>query len=53
MGEGPSDLFFLPGIVSNVELAWEEPHWADFYELALSVGATLAWIVGYVVAAGS
>ena len=32
VGEGPVDLVFLPGIVSNVELAWEEPHWADFYE---------------------
>jgi class 3 adenylate cyclase/pimeloyl-ACP methyl ester carboxylesterase len=32
VGEGPIDLVFLPGIVSNVELAWEEPHWADFYE---------------------
>jgi class 3 adenylate cyclase/pimeloyl-ACP methyl ester carboxylesterase len=32
VGEGPIDLVFLPGIVSNVELAWEEPHWARFYE---------------------
>jgi len=26
------DLVFLPGVVSNVELAWDEPHWARFYE---------------------
>ena len=42
VGEGPSDLVFLPGIVSNVALAWEEPHWADFYELAL-VGGSVPW----------
>jgi class 3 adenylate cyclase len=32
VGDGPLDLVFLPGVVSNVELAWEEPHWARFYE---------------------
>ena len=37
VGEGPIDLVFLPGIVSNVELAWEEPHWAHFYEQLASI----------------
>jgi pimeloyl-ACP methyl ester carboxylesterase/class 3 adenylate cyclase len=32
LGNGPIDLVFLPGVVSNVELAWDEPHWARFYE---------------------
>ena len=30
LGEGPIDLLFVPGWVSNVELAWEEPHQASF-----------------------
>src|ERR1044072_8088900 len=25
LGEGPFDLLWVPGFVSNVELAWEEP----------------------------
>lgn len=32
IGDGPIDLVFLPGVVSNLELAWDEPHWARFYE---------------------
>ena len=32
VGDGPYDLVFAPGIISNVELAWEEPHWARFLE---------------------
>ncbi len=31
MGGGPIDLVFVPGFVSDVELAWEEPSVADFY----------------------
>lgn len=30
VGEGPLDLLFVPGFVSNVELAWEEPLLARF-----------------------
>jgi len=30
VGDGPVDLVFVPGIMTNVELAWEEEHWADF-----------------------
>ncbi len=32
VGEGPRDLVFVPGFVSNVEVAWEEPHFARFLE---------------------
>lgn len=30
VGEGPLDLVFVPGFVSNVELFWEMPEWANF-----------------------
>ncbi len=30
VGEGPIDVLFVPGLVSNVELAWEEPLQASF-----------------------
>jgi pimeloyl-ACP methyl ester carboxylesterase len=30
VGEGPIDVMFVPGLVSNVELAWEEPLQASF-----------------------
>jgi pimeloyl-ACP methyl ester carboxylesterase len=30
IGEGPFDLLHIPGFVSNIELAWEEPHFAYF-----------------------
>ena len=29
VGDGPVDLLFIPGFVSNVELLWELPHWVD------------------------
>jgi pimeloyl-ACP methyl ester carboxylesterase len=32
IGSGPRDLVLVPGFVSNVELAWEEPHFARFLE---------------------
>ncbi len=32
IGEGPFDLVFVPGFVSNVEYAWEEPSLVAFYE---------------------
>ena len=35
LGEGPIDLVLIPGFISNVELAWEEPGLAAWYrELA-------------------
>ena len=32
VGDGPDDLVFVPGLITHVELAWEEPHWAGFLE---------------------
>jgi len=29
VGEGPLDILFIPGFVSNVELMWELPSWAE------------------------
>jgi pimeloyl-ACP methyl ester carboxylesterase len=29
LGDGPLDVLFIPGFVSNVELVWELPVWAD------------------------
>jgi len=31
VGDGPLDLVFVPGFVSNVDFWWEEPEWADFF----------------------
>jgi pimeloyl-ACP methyl ester carboxylesterase len=31
VGEGPLDLLFIPGFVSNVELMWDIPKWADLF----------------------
>ena len=31
VGEGPFDLVFVPGFVSNVEYEWNDPHWAAFH----------------------
>jgi len=30
LGDGPFDLVFVPGVVSNVEYEWNDPLWADF-----------------------
>lgn len=32
VGDGPIDILFVPGLVSNVELAWEEPLQASFLQ---------------------
>jgi class 3 adenylate cyclase len=32
VGEGPLDLVFVPGSLSHVELAWQVPAWASFYQ---------------------
>ena len=32
VGEGPLDLVYVPGWISNVELTWEEPSVARFFE---------------------
>jgi pimeloyl-ACP methyl ester carboxylesterase len=31
LGTGPLDLVFVPGFVSNLDLHWEMPEWADFF----------------------
>ncbi len=31
VGEGPLDLVFVPGFVSNIDLFWETPEWAQFF----------------------
>jgi class 3 adenylate cyclase len=31
VGNGPFDLVFVPGFVSNIELFWEMPEWAHFF----------------------
>jgi class 3 adenylate cyclase len=36
MGGGPVDLVLVPGFVSNVEYAWEEPSLVSFYEQVTS-----------------
>ena len=32
VGDGPFDLVYVPGFVSNIELMWEEPDYAGFLE---------------------
>jgi class 3 adenylate cyclase/DNA-binding winged helix-turn-helix (wHTH) protein len=32
LGDGPADLLFVPGFVSNIELQWEFPPMASFFE---------------------
>ncbi len=31
VGRGPFDLVFVPGFVSNIELFWEKPEWANYF----------------------
>jgi pimeloyl-ACP methyl ester carboxylesterase len=31
VGSGPIDLVFVPGFVSNLELFWDMPEWAQFF----------------------
>jgi pimeloyl-ACP methyl ester carboxylesterase len=32
VGDGPTDLVFVPDYMSNLVYAWESPHWRSFYE---------------------
>jgi len=32
VGDGPVDLLFIHGFLSNLELAWEDPEYTDFFE---------------------
>ena len=38
VGEGPLDILFIPGFVSNVELLWEMPFWADVFGRLATLG---------------
>ena len=38
VGDGPLDLLFIPGFVSNVEMLWEMPRWVDLFEGLSSLG---------------
>ena len=31
-GDGPRDLVVVPGWISNIDLFWDEPHVAQFFE---------------------
>jgi class 3 adenylate cyclase len=31
VGNGPFDLVYVPGYVSNMDLYWEDPAWSDFF----------------------
>src|SRR5712692_8886717 len=38
VGDGPLDILFIPGFVSNVELMWENPLWADMFARLSALG---------------
>jgi pimeloyl-ACP methyl ester carboxylesterase len=38
VGDGPIDLLFIPGFVSNVELMWDVPKWADLFTRFSEIG---------------
>lgn len=38
VGEGEHDIVWVPGFISNVELAWEWPQWARLYERIAELG---------------
>src|SRR6266498_2112021 len=41
LGEGPFDLVYVPGFVSNVEEAWEDPNYRRFLERLASFSRLL------------
>jgi class 3 adenylate cyclase/esterase/lipase len=42
LGEGPPDLVFVPGVISNVEYAWTQPALADWFK-ELASFSRLIW----------
>jgi class 3 adenylate cyclase len=38
IGDGPIDLLFIPGFVSNVELLWDMPNWVDLFNQLSHIG---------------
>jgi len=43
VGDGPLDLVYVPGWVSNVEVMWEEPRYARFLERLASFGRLITF----------
>jgi pimeloyl-ACP methyl ester carboxylesterase len=43
VGEGPSDVVFIPGYVSNVEFFWELPSMARVFERLASFARVILW----------
>jgi class 3 adenylate cyclase/pimeloyl-ACP methyl ester carboxylesterase len=38
IGDGPLDILYIPGFVSNVELMWDMPKWADMFRQLSNLG---------------
>ena len=38
VGDGPLDLLFIPGFVSNVELLWDMPRWVELFDGLSALG---------------
>ena len=38
VGEGPIDLLYIPGFVSNVELLWDMPNWSHMFRRLSALG---------------
>jgi class 3 adenylate cyclase len=43
VGEGEHDIVWVPGGISNVELAWEWPQWAYLYERVAELGRLIVF----------
>jgi pimeloyl-ACP methyl ester carboxylesterase len=43
LGEGPLDLAWSIGLVSNIDLVWEEPHYADFLNRLADFSRVILW----------
>src|SRR5437899_9940645 len=40
-GEGPIDIVFVHGFLSNLEVEWEDPHHVEFFEKLGSAGRVI------------
>src|SRR5918995_6252148 len=43
LGDGPFDLVFVPGFISNLDLVWEEPNRARFFSRLASFSRLVCW----------
>lgn len=43
VGDGPFDVVLVPGFVSNVELYWENPGWAEIFDRLTSFARLILW----------